>query len=558
MMVKGVAYPDWTLGAPETHFGGQGMSRLEARRVTTGAGQSPPARRRVWAPWVGALAWLLTGCQGLPPGDGGMETSRLRTALAEIAQPQTTDQQRERARARYRQELAALLPAALAGEAGPDIRLDAGDPPRRLAPGDLADITPVTGSGPDTPTPGLHRPGLGLPTVARLEPEGAHVPRHGFQVPATLVALPDPEDESRLRLSLLDPRQVEEVAVAGQRVPVAMDLEAPLAAARSLGPGFLLGLRHLLRADRFEGFSNIFFLEPYDPAKRPLVLVHGLMATPTAWHPLVRHLLAEPCLRDRYQLWFFYYPTAQPIALSALQLREALDEAYRVYQVKQPMVLVGHSMGGILSRAQVSRLDLAQAEAIIPGVADLPEDSPVRRALVFTPRHDVSRVVFLFTPHQGSQVASWNLSLWVSRLLRMPEWIRSGISEALDTIDHDPAGHFPNSIRDLSPTSPFLLALSATQPQVPAHSVIGNRGRRGPLEESSDGVVPYRSAHLAAVQSERVVPAGHRDTSHPEVVAELTRILEEEVGCASPRPGTNPPLIDRVHHRVGPDDTDAE
>ena len=282
------------------------MSRLAARRMATGPGQAQPARRRVWLTGYGALAWLLTGCQGLPPGDGGMETSRLRTALAEIAQPQTTDQQRERARARYRQELAALLPAALAGEAGPDIRLDAGDPPRRLAPGDLADITPVTGSGPDTPTPGLHRPGLGLPTVARLEPEGAHVPRHGFQVPATLVALPDPEDESRLRLSLLDPRQVEEVAVAGQRVPVAMDLEAPLAAARSLGPGFLLGLRHLLRADRFEGFSNIFFLEPYDPAKRPLVLVHGLMATPTAWHPLVRHLLAEPCLRDRYQLWFFY------------------------------------------------------------------------------------------------------------------------------------------------------------------------------------------------------------------------------------------------------------
>lgn len=227
-------------------------------------------------------------------------------------------------------------------------------------------------------------------------------------------------------------------------------------------------------------------------------------------------------------------------------MRDALDEAYRVYQVKQPMVLVGHSMGGILSRAQVSRLDLAQAEAIIPGVADLPEDSPVRRALVFTPRHDVSRVVFLFTPHQGSQVASWNLSLWVSRLLRMPEWIRSGISEALDTIDHDPAGHFPNSIRDLSPTSPFLLALSATQPQVPAHSVIGNRGHRCPLEESSDGVVAYRSAHLPAAQSERVVPAGHRDTSHPEVVAELTRILKEEAGCAPPHPGTSLPLVDRV------------
>ncbi len=184
------------------------------------------------------------------------------------------------------------------------------------------------------------------------------------------------------------------------------------------------------------------------------------MATPTSWNPLALQLLADTCLRDRYQLWFFYYPTAQPIALSALQLREALDEAYRVYQVKQPMVLVGHSMGGILSRAQVSRLDLAQAEAIVPGVGSLPEDSPVRRALIFSPRQDVSRVVFLFTPHQGSQLASWNLSLWVSRLLRLPEWVRGGISEALDAIGHDPAGRFPNSIRDLAPSSPFLQALS--------------------------------------------------------------------------------------------------
>ena len=290
-----------------------------------------------------------------------------------------------------------------------------------------------------------------------------------------------------------------------------------------------------MRADRFEGYANIYFLEPYDPAKRPLVLVHGLMATPTAWNPLVRQLLADSCLRDRYQIWFFYYPTAQPIALSALQLREALDAAYRRYRVEQPMVLVGHSMGGILSRAQVSGLDRAAAEGVIPGVGGLPVDSPVRRALIFDPRRDVSRVVFLFTPHRGSQVASWNFSLWVSRLLRLPEWLRSGVTEALDTLDHDPAGLFPNSIRDLSPTSPFLRALSQTEPVVPAHSVIGDRGRRGPVAESSDGVVAFSSAHLPGADSEVVVPAGHRETSHPMVVAELTRILKAEVGgCSAP------------------------
>ena len=482
------------------------------------------------------------------PMSGETAAERLQDALAELARPEATARERARAEDAYRRALADILPTALAGEAGPDLTLDAGDPPRRLVPADLAVITPVADSRSGTPdttvitdiaatpeTPGLHRPGLGLPTVARIASDDPHVPHHGFQVPATLVALPDPADASRMKLSLLDPRRVAEVDVAGRRLPVAMDLEAPIQAASDLGPGFFLGLRHLFRPDRFDGYANIYFLEPYDPAKRPLVLVHGLMATPTAWNPLVRQLLAEPCLRDRYQLWFFYYPTAQPIALSALQLREALDAVQRRYRVEQPMVLVGHSMGGILSRAQVSGLDRAAAEAVIPGVDSLPADSPVRRALIFEPRQDVSRVVFLFTPHRGSQVASWNFSLWVSRLLRLPEWLRSGLSEALDTLDHDPAGLFPNSIRDLSPTSPFLRALSQTEPVVPAHSVIGDRGRRGPVAESSDGVVAFHSAHLPEADSEVVVPAGHRETSHPAVVAELTRILKAEVGgCGAP------------------------
>jgi triacylglycerol esterase/lipase EstA (alpha/beta hydrolase family) len=138
----------------------------------------------------------------------------------------------------------------------------------------------------------------------------------------------------------------------------------------------------------------------------PVVLVHGLMAMPRMWEPLVLDLLADPQIRARCQLWFFYYPTGKPVPLSALQLREALDDAVKAHGVEQPMVLIGHSMGGILSRAQVSRLTLQDARTMVPGVASLPESSVVRRALVLEPRTDVARVVFLFTPHRGSRLAS--------------------------------------------------------------------------------------------------------------------------------------------------------
>jgi hypothetical protein len=47
-----------------------------------------------------------------------------------------------------------------------------------------------------------------------------------------------------------------------------------------------------------------------------------------------------------------------------------------------------------------------------------------------------------------------------------------------------------------------------------------------PLKDSSDGVVPYWSSHLAGAVSERIVPAQHVTAcQNPETVEELKRIL---------------------------------
>ena len=40
-----------------------------------------------------------------------------------------------------------------------------------------------------------------------------------------------------------------------------------------------------------------------------------------------------------------------------------------------------------------------------------------------------------------------------------------------------------------------------------------------------DGVVPYSSSHIAPVESECIVPAGHNVPDHPAACAELERIL---------------------------------
>ena len=85
----------------------------------------------------------------------------------------------------------------------------------------------------------------------------------------------------------------------------------------------------------------------------------------------------------------------------------------------------------------------------------------------------------------------------------------------------------PNSIWGMSPKSPLLLSLHPLPIKPPFHSIIGNQGLdKIPLKDSSDGVVPYWSSHLAGAVSERIVPAQHVTAcQNPETVEELKRIL---------------------------------
>jgi pimeloyl-ACP methyl ester carboxylesterase len=488
---------------------------------------TPSQRGKRAARWLVLIACsALPACQFLSPPEPSVSAARLQEALAVIESPRANPRKIAAAQTEYRRTVDRILPSVLAGTAVPTFELAPPDPPDWRAADGFTSIEPVTRTR--VSNPGLHRDGLGAPAVGRIFPGGPNAPRRGYQTPLTAIALPQPST-TRFRLGLADPLHLDSVAVGGKEVPVAMDLDAPLDAARAMGPDIFAGLRYLLRANRFRGQAKITFLQPYDPDKRPLVLAHGLMNSPRVWDRLVRDLLADPIVRDHYQIWFFFYPTAQPVPLSALQLREALDDAVRRHDVRQPMVLIGFSMGGVLSRAQVSALTLADAEQVLPGVSSLPEYSPARRALVFEPRQDVSRVIFLFTPHRGSRLATWSPALTVARLIRLPDWVRTELTDALNVAFGQPVESLPTSINGLSPNSSFLLALDRTTPTVPTHSIIGNRGRRGSLLTSSDGVVPYTSAHLAWAESELVVPTGHSGVDHALTVQELERILKENL-----------------------------
>jgi hypothetical protein len=144
-------------------------------------------------------------------------------------------------------------------------------------------------------------------------------------------------------------------------------------------------------------------------------------------------------------------------------------------------------------------------------------------------------VIFMAVPHRGSDTSLAVVGRLGARLAGVPAAF-TGVYARLDR--ENPGALTPGfrealrrgrltSIDTLSPRHPMLPLLNAKPfaPWVTVHSIIGDRGRPGPLADGSDGVVPYTSSHLPAAASEVVVPAGHRVYADPDAVAEVRRIL---------------------------------
>ena len=74
---------------------------------------------------------------------------------------------------------------------------------------------------------------------------------------------------------------------------------------------------------------------------------------------MINELRGDPALRDRYQFWLFMYPTGIPFPASAAHLRQALDDLREVVDPGRAdsaldrMVVVGHSMGGLIAKMMV-------------------------------------------------------------------------------------------------------------------------------------------------------------------------------------------------------------
>jgi pimeloyl-ACP methyl ester carboxylesterase len=438
-----------------------------------------------------------------------------------------------------------------------------GTPAPHLDPQRIADLT-VAG---DLHVKGMdhlyYTPGLGVPVVAHrladpsqsLDPRDHFLPRE-FRTGATAVVLPEGDllgggwRNNPVSLVLFDPVAQRSLVLGTRAAELAGDRTTPLAAEVARSQLATLELAGLLEPGfpQIGAEAGLYMLRPYEPGKIPVVLVHGLFSSPRAWAQTINELQNTPSLAARYQFWVFLYPTGLPIPLSAARLRESLARAKETVDpghadiALDQMVLVGHSMGGLLSKMMVQDSGFVLWDSAITVPHDQFKASPELRkrfdeTLVFRPLPFVRRVVFIATPHRGSPLANDLLGQVVSRLVRPPNDLAK-YREQIETlngpnvISRELRRNGRTAIGNLRTDSPILAALDniPIDQSVPYHSIIPLVGG----VTGTDGVVEYRSSHLDGVASEMTLPGTHFSQEKIEVTQELRRILLEHLRVTGP------------------------
>lgn len=407
-----------------------------------------------------------------------------------------------------------------------------------------------------------HTYGLGVPLIAVRKQRQVD---HGFEkfyppeltLPMTAFMHLLPGDQSgkgrKAVLTLYDPLEKTQVTIDSKVVPLESDITTPLAYGLRdplLNSG-LLATASLLNADFAPEAYGMFMLEPYDPNKIPVVMVHGLWSNPVTWVHMFNDLRANPDIHDNCQFWFYSYPTGQPFWISAQQMRRDLAQVRRELDPNgdskplDQMVMVGHSMGGLISILQT----MESEDNFWNIISDQPIESLrgdrntielLRDTFYFHPNSSIDRIVTLATPLRGSEVAN-TATRWVSqRLFTLPAIVTNDFERiAKQNRDKLKSSSFlttATSIDSLAATNPVFKAFEKAKQDsaVKMHTIIGRLPKKSLLgtsrEFTGDGIVSIESAQNEKAISQIYVPVEHSDIHHhPSAIYEVQRILLEHL-----------------------------
>jgi pimeloyl-ACP methyl ester carboxylesterase len=401
-------------------------------------------------------------------------------------------------------------------------------------------------------------PGLGAPLAALTDP--GPTPPKGIQVstklrvPSNLLLVMD-QPRRQLAEPVLHAKLLvhtifdnTDVRIGGQAVPLEYDQTAARALSMVEASAWGNEYTGFLNGSLFDRpTSQLVALQPHQRGHRPVILVHGTASSPFRWADMVNDLLEVQAIRDHYEFWFFSYSTGNPIPYSALQLRQAIENAVtqlggaKADPALERMTLIGHSQGGLLAKMQV----IDTGDRLWNGISRRPLDQlkvsadtrTLLRESLFPQRlPEVDSVIFIATPHRGSYVAAFSISRLIGRLVTLPLAITKAGADVLsgngESMSVNGAPSRLGSIYGMSPNSPFIQSLAGIPiaPGVQAHSIIAV-ANDGPLQDGSDGVVRYSSAHIDDASTELVVRSGHSTQANPATIGEVQRILLQQLAA---------------------------
>ena len=385
--------------------------------------------------------------------------------------------------------------------------------------------------------------GVGAPLVAsgRVENKNA---RENFAIPKTFygVTAVIRFEGRRAVIAFEDQLETERVTLAGRSFPLAADFTVPLAVLLAQAKPKKMELSRLLRPAEYAETARISRLQPYDPNKTVVLVVHGLMDSPATWVPMINHLRADEQIRRNYQFWFYSYPSGYPYPYSASILRQQLDAVQKRFPLKKKMVFIGHSMGGCISRLMITDTgDKLWRDLFGKAPAETPISDESRKlftdALIFRHRPEVGRVIFISAPLRGSELASGWAGRIGSMFVKAPKTLLSAGADAMKTVTFQSGDlqmkRIPNSVDTLAPNNRFVKAIQTVPltPGIPYHVICGDRGKGGNQDHTkpvmSDGIVPYWSSHMEGAKSELIVPSSHSAHQNPQAIREVKRILKQ-------------------------------
>jgi hypothetical protein len=289
-------------------------------------------------------------------------------------------------------------------------------------------------------------------------------------------------------------------------------------------------------------------LDPYRPGKIPVLMVHGFWSTPVSWMEMFNDLRGSPEIRDNFQFWFYMYPTGQPFWLSAAKLREDLVKVQQDLdpqgqdQALREMVLVGHSMGGLVSRMQT----IESGDAFWKLVSRQPLDAlrttqdvrtQLAKTFYFRPSPAVRHIVTIATPHQGTEIANTTARWLGQKFITLPELLvgskRRLKNDNPDAFSEDSLIECQTSIDSMSPSSPVLKAMwtAKRSERIHYHNIVAQSlSSITQPEPEDDRVVTFASARTWDAESEIVVQADHSSVhKNPHTILEIRRILLEHL-----------------------------